>query len=105
MVEASVICPTHQQIIAYMEVQQWHWVARREQTEGAIYSRWQKDDQQDFLSTTGLPSKLRFDNDTRFVGNWLTDGYPSPLMRFLLCLGVEPDLVEPGKPYHKPFVE
>lgn len=26
-------------------------------------------------------------------------------MRFLLCLGVEPDLVEPGKPYHKPFVE
>ncbi len=58
-----------------------------------------------FLSTTGLPAKLRFDNDTRFVGNWLTDGYPSPLMRFLLCLGVQPDLVEPGKPYHKPFVE
>ena len=26
-------------------------------------------------------------------------------MRFLLCPGVEPDLVEPGKPYHKPFVE
>ena len=26
-------------------------------------------------------------------------------MRFLICLGVEPDLVEPGKPYHKPFVE
>jgi hypothetical protein len=26
-------------------------------------------------------------------------------MRFLLCLGVEPDLVEPGKRYHKPFVE
>ncbi|MBK8023899.1 MAG: hypothetical protein IPK19_21305 [Chloroflexi bacterium] len=32
------------------------------------------------------------------MGNWLTDGYPSPLMRFLLCLGVEPDIVEPGKP-------
>jgi integrase-like protein len=58
-----------------------------------------------FLSTRGLPSKLRFDNDTRFVGNWLADGYPSPLMRFLICLGVEPDLVEPGKPDHKPFVE
>jgi len=58
-----------------------------------------------FLSAIGLPSKLRFDNDTRFVGNWLADGYPSPLMRFLICLGVEPDLVEPGKPYHKPFVE
>ena len=53
----------------------------------------------------GLPHKLRFDNDTRFVGNWLSDGYPSPLMRFLWCLGVEPDLVEPGKPQHKPFAE
>jgi transposase InsO family protein len=53
----------------------------------------------------GLPEKLRFDNDTRYVGNWLTDGYPSALMRFLLCLGVEPDLVEPGKPQHKPFAE
>jgi len=57
------------------------------------------------LIAGGLPQKLRFDNDPRFVGSWLTDGYPSPLMRFLLCLGVEPDLVEPGKPYHKPFVE
>jgi len=53
----------------------------------------------------GLPEKLRFDNDTRFVSNWQSDGYPSPLMRFLLCLGVEPDLVEPGKPQHKPFAE
>jgi hypothetical protein len=26
-------------------------------------------------------------------------------MRFLLCLGVEPDRVDPGKPYHKPFAE
>jgi hypothetical protein len=57
------------------------------------------------LLITGLPQKLRFDNDTRFVGSGLTDGYPSPLMRFLLCLGVEPDLVEPGKPYHKPLAE
>lgn len=57
------------------------------------------------LIAAGLPGKLRFDNDPRFVGSWLTDGYPSPLMRFLLCLGVEPDVVEPGKPYHKPFAE
>lgn len=53
----------------------------------------------------GLPQKLRFDNDPRFVGNWLADRFPSPLMQFLLCLGVEPDLVEPGKPQHKPFAE
>lgn len=57
------------------------------------------------LMVVGLPQKLRFDNDTRFVGTALSDGYPSPLMRFLLCLGVEPDRVEPGKPYHKPFAE
>lgn len=57
------------------------------------------------LLLNGLPEKLRFDNDPRFVGNWLTDGYPSPLMRFLLCLGVEPDRVAPGKPQHKPFAE
>ncbi|MBZ0282862.1 MAG: integrase core domain-containing protein [Anaerolineae bacterium] len=57
------------------------------------------------LLVQGLPQKLRFDNDPRFVGNWLTDGYPSPLMRYLLCLGIEPDLVEPGKPQHKPFAE
>lgn len=53
----------------------------------------------------GLPPKIRFDNDPRLVGSWLADGFPSPLMRLLWCLGVEPDLVEPGKPYHKPFVE
>lgn len=57
------------------------------------------------LIIMGLPQKLRFDNDTRFVGTALSDGYPSPLMRFLLCLGIEPDRVEPGKPYHKPFAE
>lgn len=57
------------------------------------------------LLRLGLPRQLRFDNDARFVGNWLTDGYPSPLMRFLCCVGVEPDLVQPGKPQHKPFVE
>src|SRR5690606_35525999 len=53
----------------------------------------------------GLPQKLRFDNDSRFVGGWLNDRYPSAMMRFLWCIGIEPDLVEPGKPYHKPFVE
>jgi hypothetical protein len=57
------------------------------------------------LIVAGLPQQLRFDNDPRFVGNWLTDGFPSPLMRFLWCLQVQPDLVEPGKPYYKPFAE
>lgn len=57
------------------------------------------------LLLMGLPSKLRFDNDPRFVGSWQTDGFPSALMRFLLCLGVTPDIVEPGRPQDKPFAE
>jgi len=28
------------------------------------------------LLICGLPNKLRFDNDPRFVGNWRTDGFP-----------------------------
>lgn len=59
----------------------------------------------ELLLVQGLPERLRFDNDPRYVGSWLADGYPSALMRFLWCLGIEPDLVEPGKPYLKPFVE
>jgi hypothetical protein len=57
------------------------------------------------LVLNGCPQKLRFDNDPRFVGSWQADGFPSPLMRFLLCLGVQPDLVPPGKPQEKPFAE
>ena len=55
--------------------------------------------------THGLPEKIRCDNDARFVGSWLRDQYPSPMMKFLLCLGVQPDLADPGKPYLKPYVE
>jgi len=53
----------------------------------------------------GLPDKLRFDRDTRFVGSWGMDDYPSTLMRFLLCLGVQPDPTPPRRPDLKPFVE
>ncbi len=57
------------------------------------------------LTINGLPQKLRFDNDPRFVGAYLDDKYPSPMMRFLHGVGIEPDLTAPGKPQHKPFVE
>jgi hypothetical protein len=59
----------------------------------------------ELLLVAGLPRRLRFDNDTRFVGSWQTDGYPSALMQFLWVVGVEPDVVQPGKPQHKPYVE
>jgi transposase InsO family protein len=54
---------------------------------------------------TGLPQRFRFDRDTRLVGSWTTDGYPSAFVRFLLCLGVEPVICPPRRPDLKPFVE
>ena len=54
-IEASVICPTHQQIIGYLESRQWHRVARRERNEGPTYSRWQKDDKHYFLDIHESP--------------------------------------------------
>lgn len=53
----------------------------------------------------GLPQRLRFDRDSRFVGSWTTDGYPSAWVRFLHCLGVEPVICPPRRPDLKPFVE
>ncbi|MBA3868265.1 MAG: transposase [Anaerolineae bacterium] len=57
------------------------------------------------LLFNGLPKKLRFDRDSRFLGTWAMDGYPSPLLRFLWCIGVEPDPMPPRRPDLKPFVE
>ena len=57
------------------------------------------------LLTNGLPQRLRFDRDTRLVGSWATDGYPSALVRFLRCVGIEPDICPPHRPDLKPFIE
>ena len=59
----------------------------------------------EMLFTNGLPQRLRFDRDTRLVGSWGSDGYPSALVRFLRCLGIEPDICPPRRPDLKPFVE
>ncbi len=53
----------------------------------------------------GLPQKIRFDRDSRLVGSWGMDDYPSAFLRFLLCLGIEPDPTPPRRPDLKPFVE
>jgi len=53
----------------------------------------------------GLPQRFRFDRDTRLVGSWNQDGYPSPFVRFLYALGVEPVVCPPRRPDKKPFVE
>ena len=53
----------------------------------------------------GLPKRLRFDRDPRFVWSWSADGFPSPLIRFLRVLGVEPVVCPPRQPWKKPYVE
>lgn len=54
-VEVSVVCPTHQQIIGYMEARRWQRVARRLRNEGPTYSRWQKEGQHFFLDVHESP--------------------------------------------------
>jgi len=53
----------------------------------------------------GLPQRLRFDRDTRFVASWTSDSYPSALVRFLWALGVTPIVCPPRRPDLKPVVE
>lgn len=53
----------------------------------------------------GTPKRLRFDRDPRFVASWTVDSYPSPMIRFLRCLGIEPIVCPPRRPDLKPFVE
>jgi len=58
-----------------------------------------------FLRQHGLPHMLTFDNDPRFVGSPSGRDFPSALVRFLLCLGVEPNVIPPRRPDLNPYVE
>lgn len=53
----------------------------------------------------GLPQRLRFDRDPRFVWSWSADSFPAPLVRFLHVIGVEPVICPPRRPDKKPYVE
>ena len=57
------------------------------------------------LQQHGCPRQITFDRDPRFVGSWGTDDFPSPLMRFLLCLGIEVEVCPPRRPDINCFVE
>ena len=59
----------------------------------------------DVFRSTGLPKVIRFDRDPRLVASWTANEFPSALMRFLLCLGVVPDVCPPRRPDLKPYVE
>jgi Integrase core domain/Homeodomain-like domain len=58
-----------------------------------------------FFREHGLPHMLTFDNDPRFVGSPSGRDFPSALVRFLLCLGVEPNVIPPHRPELNPYVE
>lgn len=51
-----------------------------------------------FLCEHGLPQVLTFDNDPRFVFSPAGRDFPSALVRFLLCLGVQPNVIPPHRP-------
>jgi transposase InsO family protein len=53
----------------------------------------------------GLPRRIVFDRDPRFVASWSAEDFPSAFMRFLLNLGIELDICPPKRPDLKPFIE
>jgi hypothetical protein len=58
-----------------------------------------------FLQQWGRPKTLTFDRDPRWVGSASGRDFPSALVRFLLCIGVEPNICPPRRPDKNPFVE
>jgi len=59
----------------------------------------------DILQETGCPDRIRLDRDTRWVGSWTAKDFPSAMLRFLQCLGIEPRVCPPRHPEKNPFVE
>jgi transposase len=57
------------------------------------------------LQHYGCPQKITFDRDPRFIGSWTAGDFPSPLMRFLLCPGIDVDVCPPRRPDKNAFVE
>jgi hypothetical protein len=57
------------------------------------------------LEQIGLPARVRFDRDPRFLGNARTHDFPSPFVRFWYVLGVQPVMNPPHRPDLNAFVE
>jgi transposase InsO family protein len=58
-----------------------------------------------FLRKYGLPDRLTFDRDPRWVGSASARDFPSALSRFLLCVGVQPTICPPRHPELNGFVQ
>jgi hypothetical protein len=59
----------------------------------------------DVFLEQGCPDRIRLDRDTRWIGSWTAKDFPSPMLRFLQCLGIEPRVCPPRRPDKNPFVE
>jgi hypothetical protein len=59
----------------------------------------------EMLLKHGCPDRIRLDRDPRWVGSWTAKDFPSPMLRFLLCLGIHPRVCPPHRPDKNPFVE
>jgi hypothetical protein len=53
----------------------------------------------------GLPERITFDRDPHFVGSWSGRDFPSAVMRFLFCLGLDVQVCPPQRPDLNAFVE
>jgi hypothetical protein len=53
----------------------------------------------------GIPEQIRFDRDVRLVGPSSMRDFPSAFQRFLLCLGIQPQICPPHRPDKNPYVE
>lgn len=59
----------------------------------------------DAFMVNGLPELITFDRHPRFIGSWTAREFPSPFMRFLMCLGVRVNVCPPQRPDKNAFVE
>jgi hypothetical protein len=58
-----------------------------------------------FLRRYGLPQMLTFDRDPRWVGSQSGRDFPSAFRRFLLCLGIHPNVCPPHQQQKQAYVE
>jgi transposase InsO family protein len=59
----------------------------------------------DVFRVYGLPDILTFDRDPRWIGSSSGRDFPSAFCRFLLCLGVTPNICPPRRPDRNAYVE
>jgi hypothetical protein len=59
----------------------------------------------DLVRDHGLPDRITFDRDPRFVGSTKARDVPAPFVRFWTCLGVEVTICPPHRPAKNAFVE